>query len=239
MLQWIKKISSRPKRLGDFFFEISAITGLKVKSTEAYELAFRHSSATTKIKGIKLNNERLEYLGDSILGAVVSDFLYHNFPSEHEGFLSRMRSKIVSRNSLNEIGLGLGLNALIIKGNARSKIPSSLLGDTLEALIGAVYLDHGYDKCANFINSKILDTFIELDILENRISSYKSNLLEWGQKHKLSLQFKLSGSWGESHNRYYEMSLFCDNKFVSKHTAQSKKKAEEEASKKAYDKLVG
>jgi ribonuclease-3 len=147
MLSWLKKINSRSAEDGNFFLAIRQITGCRPKNLGLYKLALRHSSApANKKQGHKLNNERLEYLGDAILGGIVADYLYRNFPIEEEGFLTSMRSKIVSRQSLNTLGEELGLPSLLVKGPGKRLSSKSLYGNALEALVGALYLDCGYKK---------------------------------------------------------------------------------------------
>lgn len=238
MLRWIKKLGSRSEKDGNFFFEVKKITGFRVKNGDYYRLAFRHSSASTRDKGMRLNNQRLEYLGDAILGAVVADFLYKEYPKAGEGFLTSMRSKIVSRRHLDNLGHKMGLQKFIIKKVVKGNRPKSITGDTLEALIAAVYLDHGYGRAQSFIIDRILKgEHINLAKLSKKIASHKANLLEWSQKNKRSVSFELTNAWGESHSRKYEICVSIDGEKISTGKGTSKKKAEEEASKLAYQLL--
>ncbi len=239
MLGFLKKLSSRfRKDDGIFFRKIKTLTGISPKNLEHYHLAFRHSSLSQRGKNGRQNNQRLEFLGDAILGAVVADFLYENYPARSEGFLTSMRSKIVSRKHLNQVSLELGLNKEVKKKTARTAQAKSIYGDALEALIGAVYLDLGYECCCRFIKEKVLEARVDLDTMENRIASHKGHLLEWGQKHKRTIEFKITAASGKSHARKFEVTLFVDNEPISKGEGSSKKKAEEEAAKLAYKKLV-
>lgn len=218
--------------------EIKELTGIAPKNEELYKLALRHSSASHESTGARLNNQRLEYLGDAILGAVVADFLYKSYPSKGEGFLTSMRSKIVSRKHLNQLALQLNLHKLVVKRTARTAHAKSIYGDALEALLGALYLDKGYDETKRFIVERMILTKMDLDSMESRIASHKGAILEWGQKSKKNVRFEITGCWGESHLRRYEITLMINDEAVSTGNGSSKKKAEEEASRIAYKQIV-
>ncbi len=234
MFGWIKSFKPYLGKDGAFFLEIKRITGLKPKTTTFYQLAFRHSSASQKVARGRINNQRLEFLGDAVLGLVVADFLYNRYSGHGEGFLTSMRSKIVSRKYLNSLGTKMGLHKLLVKKTPRNIQAKSIYGDALEALIGAVYLDYGYQKCKVFIEQKILSQYVDWENIERRIASHKGALLEWSQKNKQKLSLEVTNSWGESHARKYEVSVFLNGNLVSKGVGTSKKRAEEEASKLAY-----
>lgn len=238
MINWFKKLSSHFNKDGNFFLEIKRITGFPPKNEDHYKLAFRHSSASRENAGARLNNQRLEYLGDAVLGAVVADFLYDKYPGRGEGFLTSMRSKIVSRKHLNQVGMKMGLNKLVVKKTARTAHAKSIYGDALEALIGALYLDRGYESCKIFILNNLVEQHIDLNTLENRIASHKGALLEWGQKNKQTITFEITGCWGESHSRKYEVTLKINGEMISTGSGTSKKKAEEEASRIAYKQIL-
>ncbi|MDZ7845620.1 MAG: ribonuclease III [Owenweeksia sp.] len=238
MLSWFKNWSSPFQKDGDFFLEISKITGFKPKNEEYYKLALRHSSATRHNKGRSFNNQRLEFLGDAILGAVVTDYLYQEYPKATEGFLTNMRSKIVSRKHLNHIGLQMGLHKLVVKKTAKGIQPKSIYGDALEALIGAVYLDRGFAGCQKFVLEKLILAQLDLEIVEGKVASHKGALLEWGQKNKCEVNFEITGCYGQSHARKYEISLFIDGELLSTGKGSSKKKAEEDAARVAYKKFL-
>lgn len=238
MFALLKKISSRFHKNGSFFFDVKNITGFEPGNEKHYRLAFRHSSASKSKQGNRLNNQRLEYLGDAVLGAIIADYLYRKYPQKGEGFLTSMRSKIVSRKHLNTLGLQLGLNKFVVKRTARTANAKSIYGDALEALIGALYLDRGYEDCRTFIVNKIIENRIDLDAIENRIASHKGALLEWGQKNRRMVEFSITNTWGESHARKYEVALSIDGEMVSSGQGSSKKKAEEEAARVAYKKFI-
>jgi ribonuclease-3 len=237
MIDWIKKISSHFVKGGSFFFEIEELVGVRPKKSDPYKLALRHSSASTNEQGEKINNQRLEYLGDAILGAVVADYLYEHYPRAGEGFLTNMRSKIVSRKNLNQVAIQIGLHKMVVKKTSGKTQAKSIYGDAMEALIGAIYLDRGYQSCKNFIIDKILLEKIDIKSLERRIASHKGALLEWGQKNRQPISFKMTGCWGESHARRYEICVTLNGEIMSTGKGSSKKKAEEEAARMAYKKV--
>lgn len=238
MLQWINRINSRSSEDGNFFYAIKKITGCRPKKLSLYQLALRHSSAN-RVKGEKrLNNERLEYLGDAILGSVVAEYLYVNFPDEEEGFLTSMRSKIVSRQSLNKLGEALGLPALIVKTANKKMHSKSLYGNALEALIGAIYLDCGHKKAKQFVEKNLIEARLNLSELSKKVASYKGALLEWAQKEKSSVRFYITGCYGESHAREYQISLDVNGILKSTAFGHSKKRAEEAAAKQVYSNLT-
>ncbi len=238
MLHWIKKLNSRSVEDGNFFYAIKKVTGCRPKKLNLYKLALRHSSASREVGEKRLNNERLEYLGDAILGSVVAEYLYRHFPAEEEGFLTSMRSKIVSRNTLNKLGEELGLPALIIKTGKKKTRAKSLYGNALEALIGAIYLDCGHKKAKAFIEQSLIEARLNLVELSTKVASYKGALLEWAQKEKHNVKFYITGCYGESHVREYQISLDVNGRLRSTAFGHSKKLAEEAAAKQVYKHLV-
>ncbi len=235
---FLKLFPSRFKREGDFFTFISDLAGVKPNDFSLYELAFRHSSAKQlPSKKLPLNNERLEFLGDAILGAVIAEYLYYHYPQKDEGFLTSMRSKIVSRNNLNSISKELGIHNLVISKLDNKKPPKSVGGDTLEALIGALYLDKGIDQAKKFIYARIINEHVYLEDLEHSIISHKSLFIEWAQKERKNFEFLLLNQWGKQHNMTFEMGLILDENMVSTGEGYSKKNAEEQAAEKAIELL--
>ncbi len=187
LLHIIKLFS--PRR-GKFYSFIKDVTGVRPVNIEVYRKALIHKSAMKRSEDRRLiNNERLEFLGDAMLGAIVADELYKRFPNKNEGFLTKTRSRIVNRSRLNNIALKMGLGDWI---DVQSKIDiahTSILGDALEALIGAVYVDKGYQHCETFIIQRILKQYVDLKAVAKKDSNYKSLLIELGQKHKQSVYF--------------------------------------------------
>lgn len=235
---FLKLFPSRFKREGDFFMFVSEVAGIKPKDFSLYELAFKHSSSShLSSKKLPLNNERLEFLGDAILGAVIADYLYHHYPEKDEGFLTSMRSKIVSRNNLNSVSKKLGIHNLVLSKLDNKKPSKSVGGDTLEALIGAIYLDKGIAEAKKFIYTRIINEHVYLEDLEHSIISHKSLFIEWAQKERRDFEFLLLNQWGKQHNMTFEMGLLLDNNIVSRAEGYSKKNAEEQAAEKANELL--
>ncbi|MEN9323673.1 MAG: hypothetical protein RL699_1453 [Bacteroidota bacterium] len=234
----LKKIfakKSRSNEDGIFFGKIERILGFKPHQLSYYEKAFTHRSSN-KIdeKGNPINYERLEFLGDAMLSAVIAGYLYKEAPAGDEGYLTKMRSKIVSREHLNELGRDLQLIQFI-----DSKIPSAQFGDNIhgnvfEALVGAIYLDRGYSYCEQFIDTRVIIPYVDIARLEGKVISYKSLVIEWCQKEKKSFHYDTFEDNSISGERLFAVHLRIDNKIVAKSRAASKKKAEEIASKRAY-----
>ncbi|MDR0969762.1 MAG: ribonuclease III [Lentimicrobiaceae bacterium] len=204
-----------------------------------YQLAFRHKSASNQtIKEFKVSNERLEYLGDAILSAVVADYLFKKFPTKNEGFLTEMRARIVSRASLNKLSQKLGFEQLLQYSFDHRMRYKSLGGDAFEAFIGALYLDKGYARSYKIIINQIFKLHINLESLEHTEFNFKSRLLEWSQKEKKHVDFNVTES-GESHNRLYEVQVRIENKDYGKASDFSIKGATQLASEKTWHILFG
>ncbi len=237
-MRFIKKIfakSSRPNEDGIFFSSIENILGFKPLVIGYYEKAFTHrSSNKTDGHGNPVNYERLEFLGDAMLSAVIAAYLFNEAPMGDEGYLTKMRSKIVSREHLNELGRDLDLIRFI-----ESKVPTSHFGENIhgnvfEALVGAIYLDQGYNFCEKFIQKTVIIPYVDITRLEGKVISYKSLLIEWCQKEKKSFHYDVFEDNGISGERLFGVRLSIDNKVIAKARAGSKKKAEEKASQRAY-----
>ncbi|XCF06383.1 ribonuclease III [Tamlana crocina] len=228
-------LNSRFKRNGNFFMELTKILGFKPKEIKYYRKAFTHRSMNIKDdSGNPFNYERLEFLGDSMLSSVIASHLYVEAPSGDEGYLTKMRSKIVSREHLNELGKELNLIGLV-----KSKIPSGQFGDNIhgnlfEALVGAIFLDRGYKYCEKFIYKRVIIPHVDIEKLEGKVISYKSLLIEWCQKEKKTFGYNVYEDTGNDDVRHFSVKLSIDNKVVAKARATSKKKAEEKASKRAF-----
>ncbi|MCL4169430.1 UNVERIFIED_CONTAM: hypothetical protein GTU68_042959 [Idotea baltica] len=218
--------------------EVSKILGYKPTHLKYYKKAFTHSSIKKRSsEGKPLNYERLEFVGDAILSSVIAIDLFRKIPQGSEGYLTQMRSKIVSREHLNEIGKDLSLLNLI-----QSKVPKDNFGDNIhgnvfEALIGAVFLDKGFDTCEKFINKTVIEPYVDIERLEGKITSYKSVLIEWCQKHKCKIIYDVYEDSGNDRIKHFAVKLMIDDEIVGKGRATSKKKAEEIASKRAFYKL--
>jgi ribonuclease-3 len=185
ILQSIKLFFYPEREFYGLFFDS---LGIEPINTDLYELAFIHKSATIHKKDYSLNNERLEYLGDAILGAIIADILYKYFPNQDEGFLTQIRSKIVSRESLNKLAVKIELDKQVVS-NVNLINNKHIYGDAFEAFIGAIYLDQGYDKTRKFIENKIFIDYINLEEVVSVETNFKSKLIEWAQKNKKDIYF--------------------------------------------------
>ena len=230
----IRKNSRSPED-GIFFEKITKILGFEPIELRYYKKAFTHRS-TNKVdeKGNPFNYERLEFLGDAMLGSVIAAHLYNEVPSGDEGYLTKMRSKIVSREHLNELGRDFNLLQFV-----ESKINSNQFGDNIhgnlfEAFIGAIYLDRGFTYCEKFIQNKIIKQYVDIAKLEGKVISYKSLIIEWCQKEKMSFFFDFVEDNGIEGQKYFGVKLLIDQKIIARARATSKKKAEEKASQRAY-----
>ena len=235
-MNYIRNIlNSRSKNGGNFFLQLKKILGFTPKNKALYLKAFTHRSMNIKDnKGNMVNYERLEFVGDAMLGAVIASYLFSEVPHGDEGYLTKMRSKVVSREHLNELGKELKLIDLV-----ESKIPKSNFGDNIhgnlfEALVGAIYLDRGFKYCEKFIYNKIINPHVDIDTLEGKVISYKSLLIEWCQKEKKTFEYQVYEDTGNDELKHFSVKLSINSKVVAKARATSKKKAEEKASKRAF-----
>ena len=227
--------NSHPKEDGDFFSGITKILGFKPKKLEIYKRAFLHRSMNQKDKkGNPMNYERLEFLGDSMLGTIISKHLYKEVPAGDEGYLTKMRSKIVSRKHLNELGKDLDLLRFVESRIPKTHFGENIYGNVFEALVGAIYLDRGYDYCEKFINSRVIEPYVDIEQLEGQVISYKSLVIEWCQKQKKEFHFDVYEDTGKDPVKHFAVKLQIDGRIMAKARATSKKKAEEKASKRAF-----
>tara|TARA_B110000879_G_C11073516_1_gene471685 strand:+ start:239 stop:970 length:732 start_codon:yes stop_codon:yes gene_type:complete len=235
-MSFIRKIvSSRTKEDDEFYRELKTILGFSPKKMSVYKKAFVHRSIKeTTEEGNPQNYERLEFLGDAILGSVIASYLFKEVPSGNEGYLTQMRSKIVSREHLNELGRDLDLIRFVKSNVSKSKFGENINGNIFEALIGAIYLDKSYKYCEKFVYKCVIKPYVDIPILEGKITSYKSLFIEWCQKEKKEFEFDVYDDTGNDSVRHFSVKLLLNNKIISKGRATSKKKAEEIASKRAY-----
>jgi ribonuclease-3 len=212
------------------------ILGYKPKNQELYQTAFTHRSINIKnSQGVYINFERLEFLGDSVIDTIVANYLYTQLENDNEGELTKMKSKIVSRDKLNFIGKELALlDQLICTGN-KDHFGDDIHGNILESLIGAVFIDKGYEKCKKIVFKLILDPYISLKEIKKEIISYKSVLIEWGQKEKKTILFLTEKEESKDTTINYQCKLNIDEKQLLKVRDVSKKKAEEKAAKRAFN----
>ena len=236
-MRFIRKIFSKSRSLEDgiFFDTIQKILGFVPINLDFYRKSFTHrSSNKVDIKGNPINYERLEFLGDAMLSSVIAAYLFSKAPFGDEGYLTKMRSKIVSREHLNELGKDLNLIQFI-----ESKVPlhhfgENIHGNIFESLIGAIYLDKGYEYCEKFIQKRVIIPYVDIERLEGKVISYKSLLIEWCQKEKKTFHYDIFEDNGIDGERLFGVKLSIDGKVIAKARATSKKKAEEKASQRAY-----
>lgn len=235
-MKFLPKIfNSHPKEDGDFFLGMTTILGFKPKKLGIYKKAFLHRSMNKRdAKGNPLNYERLEFLGDAMLGTIISKHLYKKVPEGDEGYLTKMRSKIVSRKHLNELGKDLKLLDYVESRIPKSHFGDNIYGNVFEALIGAIYLDRGYVACEMFIQNKVIAPYVDIEQLEGKVISYKSLLIEWCQKQKKDFNYEVYEDTGNDELRHFAVKLSINGKLMAKARATSKKKAEEKASKRGY-----
>jgi ribonuclease-3 len=227
--------NSHSKQDGDFFLGITNILGFKPKKISIYKKAFLHRSANVKDKqGNPMNYERLEFLGDAMLGTIISKHLYNEVPGGDEGYLTKMRSKIVSRKHLNELGKDLNLLHFVESRIPKSHFGDNIHGNVFEALIGAIYLDRGYKYCEQFIEARVIEPYVDIEQLEGKVISYKSLLIEWCQKQKKDFRYNVYEDTGNDPLKHFAVKFSIDGKVMAKARATSKKKAEEKASKRAF-----
>lgn len=219
---------------------LKKIIGFKPGKCVYYEKAFTHRS-TNRIDelGNPISYERLEFLGDSVLSAVIAHYLFDKTPGEDEGYLTKMRSKVVSREHLNEIGKELELSSLMYTKIPLSQFGENIHGNLFEALTGAVFLDKGYNTCERFIYKTVIHPHINIESLEGKIISYKSFIIEWCQKEKKTFYFENEKDLGNDLLKHFSVKLRIEGKVIAKARATSKKKAEEKVSKRAYFALQG
>ena len=223
----------------DFSSSLRKITGIRTANLRIYEAAFIHRSASFYLPdGKRINNERLEFLGDAVLDAILSDYLFEKFPDANEGFMTKIRSRIVNREVLNQLAISMGLNKILVSNVNSTHSTRNLYGDALEALIGAVFLDKGFKKTKDLFIGKVFRKYLNLATIVNTDSDYKSMVFEWVQKHKTNLTF----TYNEEYDFKLKKSVFSTTLIINKKefgTGQgaSKKEAEQEAAGKAWVRL--
>lgn len=228
----------RTEKDGDFFDAIKRILGFKPKDINLYEVAFTHRSMNLKNRiGQRENYERLEFLGDAMLSAVIASHLYIKVPGGDEGYLTKMRSKVVSREHLNELGRDLNLIKLLKTAIPIQQFGGNIHGNVFEALIGAIYLDRGFNYCEKFIYKRVIEPYVDIERLEGKIISYKSLFIEWCQKNKKSFRYIIYDDTGADELKHFAVKLQLEDTIVAKARGTSKKKAEERASKRAFYKF--
>lgn len=223
----------------EFRTRLKKLLGFRPGNLKLYEIAFIHRSATFILpNGKKINNERLEYLGDAVLDAILSDYLFKKLPNANEGFLTKTRSRIVNRDVLNNLALSMGLNNILISNINNGHPTKNLYGNALEALIGSIFLDKGFKKTKKLFIKNVLDKYLDFDLIVKTDTDHKSLVFEWVQKNKSSLIFTYNEEYDFNFKKtVFSTILIIDNKELGSGQGNSKIEAEQEAAKKAWKKL--
>ncbi len=232
----IKLFSSSKK---EFYLFLKSLLGIYPGNLKLYDLAFIHRSASViDSRGFAVNNERLEYLGDAIIGAIIADFLYKRFPNKDEGFLTQMRSKLVNRSFLTQLTYQTGLSVFIQSHTNVNMLQSHIYGDAFEALIGAIYLDKGYKVTHRVITHRILNHYVDLNEVENSNTNYKSQIIEWAQKHKKQVNFEThEEEEGNGKQPLFVSIVEIDHRVTGKGYGSSKKDAQQNSAKEAFSRI--
>ncbi len=223
----------------EFASRLRKIIGFRTTNLRIYEAAFIHRSASfTLPDGQRINNERLEFLGDAVLDTILSDYLFEKFPDANEGFMTKIRSRIVNKEILNQLAVSMGIDKILVSNVSSNSSTRNLYGDALEALIGALFVDKGFKKTKNLFIKRVFNKYLDLSQIVDTDTDYKSLVFEWIQKHKTNLTFE----YKEEYDFKLKKSVFSATLVINKEefgTGQgaSKKEAEQEAAGKAWAKL--
>jgi ribonuclease-3 len=230
----LRKIRLISKARKEPYFLFYKVLGFYPDKIEYYQLAVRHKSVSIPTEsGHNLSNERLEFLGDAVLNSVVTDILYRRFENQREGFLTNTRSKIVKRDSLNQLAVEIGLDKLVkVTKYVNTHTNNNIYGNALEALMGAIYLDYGYKQCKIFVEKRLIRSFVNLDeVVENEVN-FKSKLIEWCQKNRIEAEFVLISETLSSSNKHvFESRLTINGKTICEASGASKKESQQNASR--------
>jgi len=220
----------------EFTRRLRTILGYIPSNLALYKLAFFHKSTSTQ-KGYAIqNNERLEYLGDAVLGTIVAEYLFKKYPNSNEGFLTKMRSKIVKRKSLNQIGDKMGLDVLLSEYNT-TRLSRSMLGNAVEALVGAIYVERGYNNTKSYVVNQLLRRYLDIHELETTDDNFKSQLLEWSQKNGKTVSYKVLARYKFEKRDRFKVAVLVDGEKVGTADDFNKKSAEQIASERALSAL--
>lgn len=218
---------------------IKNVFGFIPKNIFYYELALTHKSASIYYnKDFSINNERLEFLGDAVLNTIIGEYLFHEYINENEGFLTNLRSKIVSRHSLNNIAIKLQLTNVIKQQPDLDILASNIPGNALEAMIGAIFIDKGYDFTKKIVLAKIILPYVDWqDLIEND-TNFKGKIIDWAQKHHVSIEFKCESTYINDKQQGYIAEVWIKNKMVGTGKGITKKEAEQQAAKEALGNIL-
>lgn len=225
----ILRFFKKPKK---FEKKIKDIIGVRPNDVFLYELALIHKSVVNDEKHeATQSNERLEFLGDAVIGMIVGEYLYEKYKEKNEGELTKLRSKVVSRVTLNELGVKIGLDKLVQAKLDKNSLPNSIYGNAFEALVGAIYLDLGLLAAKKFVLKKVLQKHVNIQDILSKDFNYKSKVIEWAQSNKRNYQFEIVQEKGEGIEKTFDAVLKIDGEIVASGSSRSKKKAEQAAAK--------
>ena len=216
----------------NFAKRISSVVGFTPANLSIFKLAFHHKSSSADKTSPLTSNERLEFLGDAILSTIVAEYLFKKYPNGSEGFLTKMRSKIVKRRTLNKIADDMGLDVILLEYND-TRLSDSMKGNALEALVGAIYLEKGYNMTRQIVIGRILRNHIDIHELEQRDDNYKSQLLEWCQKSGREVDYRLKKKYKFDKRDRFKIAVAVNGEEIASAEAFSKKSAEQSASQQA------
>lgn len=226
------------QQLYDFFQQV---LGYTPKRLDLYKTALTHKSMSQTVgHGHRINNERLEYLGDAVLSTIVAEYLYKKYPYQGEGFLTEMRSKIVSRSSLNHLAQTIGMSNLIVYNREQKGIFKSIDGDAFEALVGAIYLERGYEITKRIITERLINVYVDVNDLEHTTWNYKGKLIDWGQKNGKKISFevvRVIPPTDRQERKRFESRVLIDGKPIESGIDFTIKAAEQLAAENTFSKL--
>lgn len=216
---------------------VKSIAGFTPSNVALYHLATIHSSKSREKDGFRESNERLEYLGDAILGAAVADYLFKKYPFKDEGFLTEIRSRIVNRESLNALARKIGVASIVQFDSKNSQLQQVILGNALEALVGAIYMDKGYLRCKKFVVDKLIQPHFDLDLVIQSNANHKSKVIEWAQRNSKEIRFEILNVKKARNGREFSAQVFIGEQPFGLGYGFTKKKAEQDAAQKTCDQL--
>lgn len=235
MRRFLNRILTKSSPDKQLLLQLEHLLGFTPNHISYYKLALMHRSKPEEVTD---SNERLEFLGDAILGAIIAEYLFKKYPYQPEGYLTELRSRIVRRETMNNVALRMGLNKLVqYNQNDKGLSRSHIFGNALEALIGAVYLDQGFIKTRKFILNQLVRSYIDLDTMESTDTNFKNQLLSWAQRHGRVLTFETLDEKMEGTRKLFTVGIFLDGEVVCSGSGYNKKDAGQVAAKNALDQL--
>lgn len=211
---------------------VKTIAGFAPSNLALYRLATLHSSRAKEKDGFRESNERLEYLGDAVLGAAVADYLFKKYPFKDEGFLTEIRSRIVNRESLNHLARRIGVASIMQFDHKNAQLRQVILGNALEALVGAIYLDKGFIRTKKFVIDKLIQPYFDLEVVVNSSSNHKSKVIEWAQRNSKEIRFDVTDVKKGKNSKEFTAQVIIGDQPYGQGFGYTKKKAEQDASEK-------